>query len=176
MSRELWLLRHAKAERYDGMEDFDRSLKKRGKRNAKRIGEWLIEQDLVPSLVISSPAVRAIMTAKILCETIGFDLDSIKLEKRLYDEGLSRVKSVLVDVPPSASTVLVVGHNPELEDLLSFLVKPAELPDTNKLLPTAALVRLALPDDWTQLSAHCSTLLSVTYPKLLDQEDNIAID
>ena len=58
MSRELWLLRHAKAERYDGSEDYDRRLKKRGKRDANCMGEWLKQQGLQPDFVISSPATR----------------------------------------------------------------------------------------------------------------------
>lgn len=64
MSRELWLLRHGKAERYDGNEDYDRRLKKRGKSDVACMGEWLKEQGLLPDAVISSPAIRAIMTAK----------------------------------------------------------------------------------------------------------------
>lgn len=176
MSRELWLLRHGKAERYDGMEDFDRALKKRGKRNAKRIGEWLTEQQLVPDAVVSSPAVRALMTANIVCETAGIGLDSIKTEKRLYDEGLSRVKSALTDIPATAKHVLVVGHNPEIEDLLVFLVKADELPVTQKLFPTATLARLQLPGDWSHLQAGCAKLLSITYPKLLDKEKHVYTD
>lgn len=63
MSRELWLLRHAKAKRGEGLEDFDRALKKRGKKAAQQVGEWLQQQQLIPDLIISSPAKRAIDTA-----------------------------------------------------------------------------------------------------------------
>ena len=170
MGRELWLLRHGKAERYDGMEDYDRSLKKRGKRDANRIGEWLKERRLMPGLVISSPATRAIMTAKIVCDVIGVDRQFIQLEKRLYDEGLTRVRSVLSECPATVERVLLVGHNPELEDLLTYLVNDKDLPDVDKLFPTAALARLALPDDWAQLNHGCAELLSLTYPKRLAEE------
>jgi phosphohistidine phosphatase len=170
MGRELWLLRHGKAERFDSSEDYDRSLKKRGKRDAKRVGEWLKESQLLPDAVISSPATRAIMTAKIVCDVIGMDHRHIQKEKRLYDEGLVRVKSVLADYPATFSRVLLVGHNPELEALLTYLVNDIDLPVVKKLFPTATLARMALPDDWSQLIQGCAELLSITYPKFLAEE------
>jgi phosphohistidine phosphatase len=170
VSRELLLLRHGKAERYDGSEDYDRCLKKRGKKDAKRMGEWLKEQQLLPDVVISSPAIRAIMTARIVCDALGIDRDLIQTEKRLYDEGLVRVKSVLADCKDSFIKVLVVGHNPELEDLLAYLVSLPQLPEVEKLLPTAALARLVLPDDWTHLEKDCAKLVSITSPRSLVEE------
>lgn len=170
MKRELWLLRHGKAERYDGSEDYDRLLKKRGKRDATRMGEWLKEQGLLPDLVISSPATRAIMTAKLVCDVLDIDRQHIQMEKRLYDEGLVRVKSVLADCPAAMSRVLLVGHNPELEDLLTYLVKAAGIPDVEKLLTTSAFARLVLPEDWSHLENGCAELLTITYPKSLTDE------
>jgi phosphohistidine phosphatase len=170
MNRELWLLRHGKAERYDGNEDYDRCLKKRGKRDAVRLGEWLKQHGLLPDLVISSPANRAIMTAKLVCDGLDIKRQHIQTEKRLYDEGLVRVKSVLADCPATFNRVLLVGHNPEFEDLLTYLVNPDDLPDAEKLLPTCALARLVMPDDWTQLEKACAELASITYPKSLTDE------
>jgi phosphohistidine phosphatase len=171
MSRELWLLRHGKAERFDSSEDYDRPLKGRGKHDAKRMGEWLKEAQLLPDLVISSPATRAISTAKIVCDVIGIEHKQIQREKRLYDEGLVRVKSVLADCPATFIRVLLVGHNPELEDLLMYLVNETDLPDNKKLFPTAALAQLMLPDDWARLEKGCAQLLSFTYPKSLFEEN-----
>jgi phosphohistidine phosphatase len=176
MSRELWLLRHGKAERFDSSEDYDRTLKKRGKRDTKRMGEWLKERQLLPDVVISSPATRAITTAKIVCDVFGIDHRHIQQEKRLYDEGLVRVKSVLADCPATFSRVLLVGHNPELEDLLTYLVKLINLPEVEKLLPTATLARLVLPDDWSQLDQGCAELLSITHTKSLTEESEESPD
>lgn len=170
MKRELWLLRHGKAERYDCNEDFDRRLKKRGKRDATRMGEWLKEQGLKPDLVISSPATRAIMTAKLACDALDIDRQHIQLEKRLYDEGLVRVISVLADCPTTFKRVLLVGHNPEFEDLLAYLINASDIPDVEKLLPTSALARLTLPEDWSQLEKGCAESLCITYPKSLSEE------
>ena len=171
MSRELWLFRHGKAERYEGNEDYDRRLKKRGKEDASRIGEWLKGHDLRPDLVISSPATRAITTARLVCDALGIDRELIRMEKRLYEEGIVRMKSVLTECPNTASRVLLVGHNPELEDLLTYLVDSKQLPKVEKLLPTAALARLDLPDNWALLEKNCAELLSITLPKDLNGED-----
>ena len=170
MSRELWLLRHGKSDRDIIMDDCDRPLKKRGKRAAQRIGEWLQQQRLIPDWIVSSPAKRAITTAKIVHKAIAVEALAITQDKRLYQEGFEPLKTVLAECPLEAGRVLLVGHNPELEDLLIHLVGAANLPDTDKLLPTAALARLIMPDDWSHLEAGCAKLLSITCAKSLPEE------
>ena len=171
MSRELWLLRHGKSDRNVVMDDFDRPLKKRGKRAAQRIGEGLQQQRLIPDWVVSSPAKRAIATAQIVHKAIDVQGLAIQQDKRLYQEGFERLKTVLAECPIEARRGLLVGHNPELEDLLIHLAGAANLPDTDKLLPTAALARLIMPDDWSHLEAGCAKLLSITCAKSLPEED-----
>jgi phosphohistidine phosphatase len=170
MSRELWVLRHAKAEQNITIDDFDRALKKRGKQAAQRMGEWLKQQQLIPDLVISSPAKRAITTARRVLEAMDVSEVTITEDKRVYAEGFERLKTVLAECPAEAQRVLLVGHNPELEDLLVHLVGIDQLPDSDKLLPTTAFARLEMPDDWTQLSAGSAQLLSITLVKSLPQE------
>jgi len=170
MSRELWLLRHGKSNRNLAVDDFDRPLKKRGKRAAQSIGAWLQQQRLIPDWIVSSPAKRAISTAKIVQKAIAEDGLDIMQDKRLYQEGFERLKTVLAECPLETRRVLLVGHNPELEDLLINLVGAANLPDTDKLLPTAALARLVMPEDWTHLDAGCAKLLSITCAKSLPDE------
>jgi phosphohistidine phosphatase len=167
MNRELWLLRHAKAKRGEHIEDFDRALKKCGKQDAQSLGEWLKQQLLIPDIIISSPAKRAISTAKIVLKEIGADLTIIE-DTRLYAQGFERLKTVLADCPADAQRVLLVGHNPELEDLLIHLVGLANIADSNKLLPTTAFARLDMPDDWTQLDEGVAQLVAITNLKSLE--------
>jgi phosphohistidine phosphatase len=94
MSRELWLFRHGKADRDIGVNDFDRPLKKRGNRPAERIGGWMKQQNLIPDLVIISPAQRAITTAKMVCKAIGLTGQSIQQDKGVYAQGCKRLKTV----------------------------------------------------------------------------------
>jgi phosphohistidine phosphatase len=165
MSRELWLLRHGKADRELALDDFDRPLKKRGERAAEFIGEGLHQQHLIPDWIVSSPAKRAITTANIVHKAIAEDGLVVMQDKRLYQEGFERLKTVLAECPSEAGRVLLVGHNPELEDLLIYLVGAAHLPDTDKLLSTAALARLQMPNDWSHLEAGSAKLLSITNAK-----------
>lgn len=161
MSRELWLLRHAKAKRDTQLDDFDRPLKKRGKQAALKLGAWLQQQHNVPDWVISSPAKRAMATATRVLEGMDeMDLTIVR-DKRLYAEGVERLKTVLAECPANTQQVLLVGHNPELEDLLSYLVGASNLPDKEKLLPTAALARIAMPNDWAHLDAGSAQLIAL---------------
>ena len=157
MSRQLWLLRHGKSDRNLAVDDYDRPLKKRGKKAAESMGVWLKKENLIPDYLISSPAKRAYMTAKFV--------------HKAFAEGFERLKTVLAECPPEAKRVLMVGHNPELEDLLVNLVGVNNLPDVERLLSTATLVRLTMPDDWTYLEAGCATLVGITQAKLLPEEN-----
>ena len=169
MSRELWLLRHAKSDQNILTVDFDRPLNKRGQQAAQRVGVWMKQQDLIPDVVISSPANRAISTATIVSKALGIHDNDIRQDKRLYQESLDHMKSVLAASPITAKKVLLVSHNPELEDLLIYLAGAANMPDVDKLLPTAALARLVMPDDWIKLPAGCARLLAITHAKSLSE-------
>jgi len=170
MSRELWLLRHGKSDRNLAMDDFDRPLKKRGKRATERIGAWLQQEQMIPDWIVCSPAKRALATAKLVYKAINVEGIAISQDKRLYQEGFERLKTVLAECPLEAKRVLLVGHNPELEDLLINLVGAAHFPETDKVLPTSALARLIMPDDWSHLDAGCAKLLSITCAKSLPEE------
>jgi phosphohistidine phosphatase len=171
MSKELCLLRHGKSDRDLAVDDFDRPLKKRGKIAVQRMGEWMQQQHLMPDYLVSSPAKRAISTANIAHKALEVEGLDIMQDKRMYQSGLEAIKSVLAECPINAARVLLVGHNPDLEDLLIYLVGASRLPETNKLLPTSSLVRLKMPEDWATLEPGCAQLLSITYAKsLLDEE------
>ncbi|MGA7982533.1 MAG: histidine phosphatase family protein [Chromatiaceae bacterium] len=167
MSRELLILRHAKSDwNSDGSNDFQRPLAKRGKKDAPRVGEWLYREGLVPDFVISSPAERAKQTAVKVCKSLDFKKKQIVWDDAIYAADAPELLQVLARCPAAASTVLLVGHNPGLEDLVKFLAgDEVETPDDGKLLPTAATARLEMPDDWQALERGCAQLVSVTRPR-----------
>jgi len=167
MSRELLILRHAKSDwNGDMANDFVRPLAKRGKKDAPRVGEWLYREGLVPDFVISSPAERTRQTVTKVCKSLDYKKKNIVWDEAIYEAGVPRLLEVLGRCPRTASTVLLVGHNPGLEELLSFLAgDEIALPDDGKLLPTAALARLEMPDDWQALEKGCAQLVSVTRPR-----------
>jgi phosphohistidine phosphatase len=166
MSRELLLLRHAKSDWGSvGVADFDRPLAKRGKTEAPKVGQWLRRQGLTPDHAVSSPAKRARQTLKRVCEAMGFDLERVQWEPAVYEAEVEDLLRVLAACPVSCRRVLLVGHNPGFEHLLAFLWGDAtSTPADGKLLPTAALARLELPDDWSALGYGAGRLLSLTRP------------
>lgn len=166
--RELWLLRHGKSDREMVCPDFDRPLKPRGRRAAQRLGDWLLAHESYPDLVITSPARRALNTAQLVCDALGLT-GQLKQEPRLYFRGIEDIRDVLAGSPVTAGRIMLVGHNPDLEELLTELVGEDHLPDAEKLLPTAALARLQMPDDWSQLEAGCAKLIDILYAKSLPE-------
>ncbi|WP_305908098.1 histidine phosphatase family protein [Methylomarinum sp. Ch1-1] len=162
MHKQLLLLRHGKSDWRVDVDDFDRPLKKRGKLGAKRIGIWLKDRQLIPDYIVSSPAERAKATAKRLSKAIELDTRSIHYDPRLYEAGLGDLKAVLSDCPAGAERVLLVGHNPGLEQLLLYLQAGTLAPPKDgKLLATATLAMLNMPDDWTKLANGAAQLVSL---------------
>lgn len=163
MTRELLLLRHGKSDWDSGADDFDRPLKDRGKRGAQRIGIWLAQQNLTPDLVVASPAERALVTAQKTCKAMGNGDEGIQRDNRIYAAEIDDLLAVLGDCPQDAGRVMLVGHNPGLEELLVWLANEVvPVPEDGKLLPTATLARLQMPADWCALVAGCAQLDSIT--------------
>jgi phosphohistidine phosphatase len=171
MTRELLILRHGKSDWGAGTDDFRRPLKDRGKRGAQRIGVWLAQQGLLPDYVVSSPAERALVTAEKTCKVLGLGVQLIHGDRAVYAAGLQDLLQVLAACPDTAQRVLLVGHNPGLEQLLEYLLA-GQVPDTDdgKLLPTATLARLAMPADWRRLASGSAVLQSITRPASLPKK------
>jgi phosphohistidine phosphatase len=169
MPRELLILRHAKSD-WDGnaQSDFARPLAKRGKKDAPRVGAWMYREGLVPDLVVSSPAERARQTTQAVCKGLDYKRKAVVWDESIYEAGVSDLLGLLGRLPTSAKTVLLVGHNPGLEELLVYLAgDDLDGPDAEKLLPTAALARLEMPDDWSSLTQGCAQLVNITLAKTL---------
>lgn len=169
MTHELLLLRHAKSDWPVDMDDFSRPLKKRGRRAAKRVGRWLREQHLIPDIILSSPATRALTTAQRVCRQLDIDESSIICDLRIYEANAQTLLTVL-KTSRHERRVLLVGHNPGLEDLLLKLI-PSSVPlsANGKHLPTAALAQLAFEGDWTDLTEGCAKLVALVRPDSLPE-------
>ncbi len=163
MTRELLILRHGKSDWSTGQVDFDRPLKSRGKRGAQRVGLWLRQQNLLPDLVLSSPAERAIVTAQKSCKVMGKNVEDIKTDPRIYGAGSDELIALLQQVPADVRRMMLVGHNPGLEDLLMDLSGgDVPIPEDGKLLATATLARLTVECEWAGVNLSCAQLMSIT--------------
>ncbi|VAX09941.1 hypothetical protein MNBD_GAMMA26-1479 [hydrothermal vent metagenome] len=167
MSRNLLIMRHAKSD-WGASRDFDRCLAKRGQHDAPRMGAWMEAQGLKPDHVVSSPALRAMETVTLACEAMGISGEEIDFDQRIYEAGLNDLLNVLGNQPQDANRVLLVGHNPGMEELVHYLWGDAvQLPPDENLMPTATLAHLSLPDDWTALEYGCGQFQSIIRPRSL---------
>ena len=169
MKRELLILRHAKsAWDTDAATDFDRPLSKRGRRDAPRVGRFLLEQNLVPDYVVSSPAERARQTVTGVCGEMGIGPEQINWDDRIYHGYAGALLSVLNDCPNDSKRVLIAGHNPGLEILLQNLCDhEIPMPDDYKLMPTAAVAHLEILSEWKNLEGGLARLLRLTRSRSL---------
>jgi phosphohistidine phosphatase len=167
--RELLLARHAKSDwNTDAKSDFDRPLSKRGKRDAPRMGEWLQSRELIPDYIVSSPSRRTRRTAEAICEILSMDSKSIAWEPGMYEADLNTLLAVLASCPPNKQRILLIGHNPGLEELLIYLLDSVPDTGTGKLFPTAAIARLQMPQAWLALKRGEARLLELKTPPAVE--------
>jgi phosphohistidine phosphatase len=161
--KTLLVLRHAKSSWNDPqLDDHERPLNERGRRDGPRMGKLVREYGLIPDIVISSDAVRARLTAEAVAAAARY-VGEIVLDPHLYAASPADILSLLRTVRENAETVMIIGHNPGLEELVEQLT--GERHD----LPTAALAHIVLEiDQWRDLTLSTrGTLLGHWRPKEL---------
>jgi phosphohistidine phosphatase len=162
--KRLLLLRHAKAvPAKEPLADIDRPLAERGERNARRIGERLHRQGLRPTLILASPATRALHTAQLVADAIGYPRKDIALERGLYLAEPAGIIEIIAAQNAAIETLLVVGHNPGLADLVHRLLPAFDIDD----LPTGAVVGLDYGDavGWAGIERVAVALSYYDFPK-----------
>jgi len=159
----LTIVRHAKSSwKNPGLSDRERPLSDRGKRNAPEMGGRIRKHGIRPSLIISSPAKRAWQTARIVGAEIGYPQEFLQREENLYLASLDDLLDVIAAQDNGFNNLMIVGHNPGLTDLASFLS-----PGLTNNLPTAGVVSVEIDQDHWGLHERPKTKLLVhDYPKL----------
>lgn len=134
-------MRHAKSDWSGNLPDFERSLNKRGLKDAKKMGAWLKKKKFVPELVVSSPAERAMQTTRIVCKQLGINSDEIILDKRIYEADLDDLLQVILEHGKKVNSLMLTGHNPGLDYLVNYLSgDQPHYTENGKLMTTAAIV------------------------------------
>lgn len=171
--KSLTLLRHAKSSWDDAVpRDFDRPLNPRGARGARRIGRYLRDESLTFDHLVSSPAVRCTETLDHVWEGYGRSIVP-NWDRRIYLASAVTLLDVVHDAPDHADRLLMVGHNPGLEDLILLLVAD-EVGDVmrdsvEEKFPTAALAELELDiAHWSDASSARARLVRFIRPRDLD--------
>ncbi len=158
----LTLVRHAKSSRDDyGLDDFMRPLNDRGRRDAPEMGRRLREGGVQPDLIVSSPAKRAIKTARIIAGEIDFSEADILEAAGIYEATADELLKLLRRLPEEKRDVMLFGHNPGLTDLANLFLRPGI-----ENIPTCGVVRLAFSAQrWRDISPQDASLLLFDYPK-----------
>ncbi len=162
--KRLLLLRHAKAVPATApLADISRPLAERGERDARRIGERLREQRLRPTLILASPAARTLQTARIVAAAVDYAHESIALERQLYLAEPAAIVEIVAAQDAALETLLVVGHNPGLTDLVHRLLPDFDVDD----MPTGAVVGVDYPNSvaWARLEGATAALSYYDFPK-----------
>jgi phosphohistidine phosphatase len=144
--KELLLLRHGKAQPADaGIDDHERALAERGVHDSRRMGRVLVERSMVPDAILASSAERARMTAQTVASSCNF-AGTLDVTDDLYLADAIEIMAVIAGRSGTANRVLVVAHNPGLEELVEACT------GKRLTLPTAALAEIELPiEDWKDL-------------------------
>lgn len=160
--KKIFLIRHAKSDWGNHfISDFDRALSSRGKKDAPKMGEILESKKTMPNLIVSSPAKRAITTAKIFSAILNYPIDAILEEPIIYEATTQNLLDVINRIEDKYDSVLMFGHNPAFTVLANLL---GDKYIDN--MPTCAIVELALGvDTWSQVGADSGEVISFEYPK-----------
>jgi phosphohistidine phosphatase len=158
------IVRHAKSVPYGYEDDFNRDLTDRGKNDAALVSSELKEKGIKPDLFISSPAKRALKTARIFADNLGFDRSRITENEEIYD-GLttSEFLELIQTLPDDAETVFFFGHNPGFHFFVNNLLKIS----VNEM-PTCATVGIDFTvKEWKKAEARTGDLAFRITPKML---------
>ena len=154
--RTLLLLRHAKSNWADAtIADIERPLEPRGRKAARRMGSYLVSEGLLPDLILCSPAQRARETLAFVQDRFEKDRP-IRIEKALYNATHAQIMRVLQTADHTAGCVMIIAHNPGMENLARVLAKAGNKKARRRMLvkyPTTALAVIRTrAADWQSLT------------------------
>jgi phosphohistidine phosphatase len=158
--KQLYIIRHAKSSWKNlSLDDFNRGLNKRGKKDAPFMGLKLNEKNILPDLIISSPAIRTKTTAKIIADKIGYT-KSILFDKSIYESTTTTLHKIIKSIDNKNNIVFLFGHNPTLnmfvEDFIEFYDN----------IPTCGIVKIEFDcNSWEDVNLSNAKFISFDYPK-----------
>ncbi len=160
--KKLFIMRHAKSNLGDATQkDFDRTLNERGKKDAPEMGKRLKKNGVKPDLIISSPAVRALRTAREVAKEMDYPEKNIVTEPQIYQAEISDLIKVIRNLDDKNNKVILFGHNPSLTGLVGYLSD--QFIDH---IPTSGVVQINfdLPT-WKQVTQQSGKFISFDFPK-----------
>ena len=157
----IYLVRHAKSSwNNPGQPDFDRPLNKRGLLDAPVMGQSIQQQGFLPDLIISSPANRALSTAKIMANSLSYPLENIAEQPKFYDANVDELLAEVQQLDDVLHNLLLIGHNPSMSWFADFL---CDDPTIN--LPTCGVYAIECHvQHWSEIAKKCGKCILFDFP------------
>jgi phosphohistidine phosphatase len=155
-------MRHAKAlkDSEDGS-DFGRDLDERGKKDAVAMAFALTKTNILPELIVSSPAKRTKKTSKIMAKELQLQEDKIEYDSNMYEAEIEDLLHVIHEFNETNSNILLIGHNPSITSLVGYLT-----PTFAEHVPTSGIVVVAFQENnWRLIQARTGTIIAYLNPK-----------
>jgi phosphohistidine phosphatase len=162
--KTLFRMRHAKSSWGEpGMDDFDRPLLEKGKKRTRTIIHNLEKRKALPEFIITSPAIRALETAKIIAHHYSIPPENFRVDKQVYTADDLNASDIFFDIPNHVNSLMVVGHNPSITNFANrFIPKPVDP------LPTSSVVCIKSEiGEWNDICQNISAVKFILYPKQL---------
>ncbi len=158
-------MRHAKSSWEDSSAgDHERGIIEKGVLRTKKIAEFMLANDIIPQLILSSTAKRAVETAKIIADSISYEKDKIVLSKKLYLSYTDDVFDELFEIDNNINSVMVFGHNPCFTDLVNMFLK-----HRIDNLPTSGMAIIEFKaNKWEEIPNSKFSLKHLIFPSKLD--------
>ncbi len=161
--RTLYLIRHAKSSWGNpGLRDHDRPLNERGLHDAPKMAQLIAAQGVNPDMLVSSTAKRALSTALFFAEAFKMEPGAIQREPRIYEAFPQEILRLISELPDSATTVFLFGHNPTFTEVANHFIEN----DFIENVPTCGIVKInSTASSWNSLYEGNSKVAACFFPK-----------
>ena len=168
--KTIYLPRHAKSSWNSGVvKDFDRPLNNRGQNDAIKMAEEMYRLSWSPEKIIASPAIRVKQTCKVYCEILNYPVENVEWNSEIYAAYTITLLHILTSLEEATKSVMLIGHNPAMEDLLVHLCGNTKVREQQqkdgKILTTANVVKLTTNAEWKDLVMDELHLAKLLRPK-----------
>ncbi len=163
--KTLLIIRHAKSSwEFGSLNDFDRPLNDRGKKDAPQMAKRLIGKKISIDSFVSSPAKRAKKTAELFCEAYGKNADEMQFETKLYHAAVADFYEVIDNLDDSLNSVAIFSHNPGITAFVNNLTNAVKIDN----MPTCGVFAIKIPSKkWADIKKSKNEFLFFDYPKLV---------
>lgn len=166
--KSLYLIRHAKSSwEIAGMSDAGRPLIPKGVKKTRLMVSFLKSRGTTLDLIVTSPAVRAYETARIVAEGLDYPQEKIQIERKIYDGYYDRILDIIYGTPNDVNSLAIFGHNPTITHLANLFLHPGI-----DEIPTSGIVCLTFPTDkWEDIPSSDPVKEFFITPKMLKSKE-----